>query len=123
MEILDNWLGNGQFAVEVLFTIYVLQTMTSLTENQLLPSLQNIATKYKINKDIAGCICALGKQADSGSTVPEFSTNVISNFSPDKRMVEFGIGIVVGAGVFCKYWNDFRFYDCVICGFFVFSER
>lgn len=52
---------------------------------------------FKLNDYSKGVILALG------ISVPEMTTNVLSIFNNDKAMIEYGLGAIVGSGVFGIY--------------------
>jgi len=59
-----------------------------------LACLEKLGQIFRLNDYSKGVILALG------ISVPEMTTNLLSVFNNDKAMIEYGLGAIVGSGVF-----------------------
>ena len=88
--------GDGPFFYfECMLTIYLLLAQGIMSEKFLMPSLQNISTKYKLSATIAGILIAFG------IAVPELAVTLLSFQRHGIKMTEFGLATVFGSVTFC----------------------
>lgn len=68
--------------------------MKNLKKHLLLACLEILSKKWGLHDHSAGILLALG------CSIYEMTTNIFSCFNEDKEMAQFGLGIIVGSGVF-----------------------
>ena len=60
------------FYIECVFTLYILLAQGVMSDKFLMPSLQNISAKYKLNATIAGVLLAFG------IAIPELAVSMLA---------------------------------------------
>lgn len=100
-EVHDDNSTPLQFGLEILLLVYILLLMPFTVERYMIPSLLSISKTYGISKDMTGILLSFGV------IVPEITTNFISVFDDDPRMMEFALGYIIGSAI----------YDYTICMF------
>ncbi|TNV79235.1 hypothetical protein FGO68_gene5201 [Halteria grandinella] len=81
------------FIFEVIFAGYVLLNLALIAEHFLMPSLLNIARRYRLSRDVTGIVVAIG------NSVPELTTTMLSFMKHGVKMTEFGIASNIGCAV------------------------
>ena len=82
----------GGVIVHFLLVAYMFVAITMVCENYLLPSVEKIVARWRLNSDVAGAtVLAVG------SSVPELFTSIIGVFITKD---DIGIGTIVGSAVF-----------------------
>lgn len=74
--------------------LYIMMLLALIADEFLMPSLKNIAKRYKLSKDLTGFIVAIG------NLVPELTTTILSFLRHGVKMTEFAIATNVGASLF-----------------------
>lgn len=74
--------------------LYIMMILALIADEFLMPSLKNIAKRYKLSKDLTGFIVAIG------NLVPELTTTILSFLRHGVKMTEFAIATNVGASLF-----------------------
>lgn len=82
------------FVFELFVMMYIMMVLAKIADEFLMPSLKNIAKRYKLSKDITGFIVAIG------NLVPELTTTILSFLRHGVKMTEFGIATNIGASLF-----------------------
>lgn len=82
------------FALEVLYSFYLLIALALIAEKYLMPSLMNISKRYKLSKDITGIVVAIG------NLIPELATTILSFMQHGIKMTEFGVACNLGCASF-----------------------
>jgi Ca2+/Na+ antiporter len=82
------------FALELFAMLYIMVVLALIADEFLMPSLKNIAKRYKLSKDLTGFIVAIG------NLVPELTTTILSFLRHGVKMTEFAIATNIGASLF-----------------------
>jgi Ca2+/Na+ antiporter len=95
----DEWYNELQqypafFAIEVVFSFYLLIFLALLAEKYLLPSLLNISKRYNLSKDWTGILVAVG------NLIPELAMTMLSFMQHGVKMTEFGVACNIGCASF-----------------------
>jgi Ca2+/Na+ antiporter len=95
----EGWFNSMQqyptfFVFELFAMLYIMVVLALIADELLMPSLKNIATRYKLSKDITGFIVAIG------NLIPELTTTILSFLHHGVKMTEFAVATNVGASLF-----------------------
>ena len=69
----------------------------------IVATLQEISKKYNLSERVTGYILAVG------TSIPEFTTNLISATTTDGN-INIGVGNIAGSGAYGSYFLLFRLY-------------
>ena len=78
------------FALELVFSFYLLIALALIADKFLLPSLLNISKRYNLSKDWTGILVALG------NLVPELAFTVLSFISHGIKTTEVALACNIG---------------------------